>query len=516
MKLAHSLRLRTVVSLSLSLFMSLPVYAEGTIEAAPNQSDEWAGENSAAAKSKKAGEESTTSGAAGKSEASNTSNSSSTSTSPDNTNASAGSTSLNTSPGSSTSGSSSSSSSSNSAPAAAGSATGQSSTGSTQDPAQAAAGSASSVPSTGHSSSSSNTGVSSSQGEHPERSNSTQSAAVVHPLPSNQAIPRATTSSVPAKPVMLYGRIEELSAGTGATLPLKLTAMTPMRDTSLDKKTPKALSGAITQTFPMDFRGTWSGDLQVYSFNYDRTAWEFDREETMKEYQILKPGTKGRTTATFYQVGSKIALEPCQVIFQGTMSGQEVMSQMQNSPLAAMFGGGGANMMGAMQMPVMYALHLGDLTSGRGVTGNELNSQLVKNTLRQLAPNVVEQNVVTRDSDRNPKTGKVKQGYSENVVRFTRQSANQLYVQAATVSYRSDGKFQTKIILYGTLDRSSGGSYSNSPYGGLNPYGGASPFGASKGNPFGGAFPGGGAGGMGASMEAIQKMMQQMSGAAGR
>lgn len=372
---------------------------------------------------------------------------------------------------------------------------------------------------TGHSSGTENPATSSSAtqpsaGTHEVKQENNQSISSSSPRqPAHSATTGSATHPVqPAKPMVLYGRIEELSASTGATLQLgKMVAMTPMRDTSLDKKTPpKTLSGSAVQSFPMDFRGTWSGDLQVYSFNYDKTAWEFDRAETLKEYQILRPGTKGRTTATFYQTGNKIALQPCQVIFQGVMTGQEMMSQMQGSPLNALLGGNGANIMANMQMPAMYALHLGDLTSGRGVTGNELNSQLMKNTLRQLAPDVVEQNVVTRDSDRNPTTGKMKLGYSESVLRFTRQSSNRLYVQAATVSYRSDGRFQTKIILYGYLDRSSGGAYGANPYGGVNPYGGTNPYGNA--NPFGGLMPGGAGGGMGGGMQAIEKMMQQMTG----
>ena len=339
--------------------------------------------------------------------------------------------------------------------------------------------------------------------EHHNSSSTQHQNTAARPGTTHGATPAASSS--PAKPMVLYGRIEQLAASAGASLPLKLTAMTPMRDTSLDKTPAKALSGNVTQSFPMDFRGTWSGELTVFSFNFDKTAWEFDRAETYKEYQILKPGTKGRTSVTFYQNQNKIQLEPSQVVFNGSLSDSSAMSQMKDSPLAGLFAGA-ASGMANMQVP-MYALHLGDLSSGRGVTGNELNSQLMKNTLRQLAPGVVEQNVVTKDSDRNATTGKVKNGYSENVIRFTRQTANQLYVQAATVSYRNDGKFQTKIILYGTLDRSGAGGYSANPYNSNgNPFG-ASPF---------GAMPGGGAGNMGQSMEMIQKMMQQMNGAAGR
>lgn len=306
------------------------------------------------------------------------------------------------------------------------------------------------------------------------------------------------------QPVKLFGRIEELCGSSTAKIPLKMQAMTPLRDASLDTK----LSGKTAmQSFPIDFRGTWSGELTVYTANWDKSYWEFDRAEADKESSLLKPGTRGRVSVTFYQGSSnKTELQPCEVVFTSTVSAAEQMATMRkmmgNSPMSSMFGNN--PMMANMQLPYMYALHLGDLTSGTGVTGNQLQSQLMKNTLKELARGVIEQEVVTRDWDRNATTGKTKTGYSESVLRFTRMSERQLYLQAASVSYRSDGKFQNKVILYGTLDRSSAAASTPNPYGMPGMGAGA--------NPFGGLMPGmGGASpGMGGGAQSLQNQMQRM------
>jgi uncharacterized membrane protein YgcG len=76
--------------------------------------------------------------------------------------------------------------------------------------------------------------------------------------------------------------------------------------------------------------------------------------------------------------------------------------------------------------------------------------------LNQLATGVLEQVVVAHASDRNPTTGKTRLSYSESVLRFTRIDANRLYLQAASVNYRNDGRYEDKVILYGTLNRFSG------------------------------------------------------------
>jgi hypothetical protein len=80
---------------------------------------------------------------------------------------------------------------------------------------------------------------------------------------------------------------------------------------------------------------------------------------------------------------------------------------------------------------------------------------LLKNTLKELKENVWEQEAITTDHDQNPKTGKTKDDYTENVLRLTKIDHNHLYLQAATVSYGKNRKFQNKVLLYGTLTKTN-------------------------------------------------------------
>lgn len=299
------------------------------------------------------------------------------------------------------------------------------------------------------------------------------------PLPAHADMTekRPAAAAHPSKPAVLYGRIEELCAGDSATLPLKLKPMQPMqpmrdttRDTALQSRVESnLLNGKASnnlQSYPIDFLGTWSGELTIFSSTFAPIRFEFDRSEAEKEHRLMRPGTKGQCSVTFYRGNSgNTQLEPCEVTFTTTMDSGAMRNQMRqmfgnNPQLGSMFGN--SSFMNA-QIPYMYALHLGNLTAGTGVTGNQLKSQLVQNQLRQLTQGVMEQVVVTHDTDRNPSSGKTRLSYSESVLRFTKLDRNRLYLQAASVNYRNDGKFEDKVILYGTLNRVSGGSSSGYP-----------------------------------------------------
>lgn len=327
------------------------------------------------------------------------------------------------------------------------------------------------------------------------------------------------------QPVHLYGRIEELCAGTGAKIPLKMVAMQPVRDTSYDappklqgKATTLTASAAtknLVQTFPIDYRGSWTGELTINSANFDPSYFQWNPAVAEKEARFMQRGNKGTCTVTFYQgANNKIQAEPSQVLFQGTdtvagSGGMAELGAMANNPMFAN--------MANMKVPVTLALKLGAPVQSyeRGVTGNQLGKELMKNTLKELSPGLLEQDVVTKDSERSS-DGRVRIGYSESVLRFTRISSTQLYLQAASVYYNTQAKFQSKIILYGTLNKSYGSApqYTQNPYGTTtmpNPFGGMMPGGSA------GAMPGmpGGAGGAGSMQDAasaIQKMLQQMNG----
>src|SRR5262249_14762339 len=82
---------------------------------------------------------------------------------------------------------------------------------------------------------------------------------------------------VPAKPTVLYGRIEELSPAPGARLPVKLRALTPKLDlTGQLKSKAQTIMGRVVGSFPVDWRGVWSGTLTVHAAVFDPVRWQFD------------------------------------------------------------------------------------------------------------------------------------------------------------------------------------------------------------------------------------------------
>lgn len=288
------------------------------------------------------------------------------------------------------------------------------------------------------------------------------------PVPASS--PKPAGQPAASKPIVLYGRIEEIAAGTGARLPVKLKALTPKLDTSKQLKGGAQSSmGRVVGSFPVDWRGVWTGTLKIHAAVFDPVRWQFDAEEANRERELLRPGTEGRVSFRFSTLRSRqIRLEPASVVFAAPIDRTryaEMVNQLQTLFLGGQSGQGAIMLRG---LPYLYALHLGDLENGVGVTGNILQSRVIRNDITELAPGVLEQVVVTYNLVRNPTTGKSRYGYSENVVRFTRQTSNKLYVQAATVSYLSNGKFEDKTILYGMVARGQG-TGSGHPLDGLMP-----------------------------------------------
>jgi hypothetical protein len=78
---------------------------------------------------------------------------------------------------------------------------------------------------------------------------------------------------------------------------------------------------------------------------------------------------------------------------------------------------------------------------------------VLKNDIRELKPGVLEQNIVVNTQERKAKDGKLVHSVTETVIRFTKLNQSQLYVQAASVQYAKDGQFETKVLMYGTVNR---------------------------------------------------------------
>lgn len=313
--------------------------------------------------------------------------------------------------------------------------------------------------------------------------------------------PKSNSTASSSKPLQLFGRIEQLSGSAGAAFPT-LKALTPQMDPrGVQKLQARAsdarYSGNIVKSFPTDYQGTWGGDLQLQIVQIDPVYYQIDPMEARRTQQALRVGSTGAVNFQFQNLaGGRVALEPARVMFMVPSSETEVGAQMDQ-----MFGQGGANnpmaammkqMVGNISVPVM--LEFGDVNTSAhsamgevGVSGNQVRSTVLRNVIRQLAQNVLEQQIVTQSTTWNKQTGQPRTSYGETVVRFTSRDPQTMYVQAATVSYGANKHFLDKVVLGGWVQK---GVIKNT-----NPM-----------SAIGGGMPGmGGMGGMGD----IQKMLGQ-------
>ena len=288
------------------------------------------------------------------------------------------------------------------------------------------------------------------------RTGTTGSATLATPRPAEHA-------NAPTKPVkMLTGRLEEIG-GNGATLPvgvmLKLKAQSAKSDPRYSANASASASATTIQgqvaSFPIDWRGAWNGQLKIHGRQASKLAYEIDAEETTTQDKILVPGTMGSVTFDFSQRGRAIYLEPAQIVLpQRTDTSQARATQQQLKALGLdrMLGGNGSAMLQSMTASIPVLL-LGEASNARGVTGNIFSSQVLKNDIRELKPGVLEQNIVVNTQERKAKNGNLVHSVTETVIRFTKLNPSQLYVQAASVQYAKDGQFETKVLMYGTVNR---------------------------------------------------------------
>ena len=275
---------------------------------------------------------------------------------------------------------------------------------------------------------------------------------------SSKTTDRATDrANSPAKPMkMLTGRLEEIG-GNGASLPvgvmLKLKVQSAKSDPAVTPAA-KPLQGQVA-SFPMDWRGVWGGQLKIHSRQASKLAYQTDYEETTTQDKILVPGTMGSVNFNFSQRGRDIFLEPAQIMLPqrtDTAQARATQQQLKALGLEQMLGGNSSALLQSMtaSIPVLV---LGQISNARGVTGNTFSSQVLKNDIRELKPGVLEQNLVAQTQETKTKTGSVEHYVTETVIRFTKLNQNQLYVQAASVQYRKDGQFESKVLMYGTVNR---------------------------------------------------------------
>jgi hypothetical protein len=293
--------------------------------------------------------------------------------------------------------------------------------------------------------------------EMPEASTATSA-----PVMESKPTPTAPAAKKKLEPFKLFGRIDQLSGSAGASFP-QLKAMTP----KLDSRGVKPLqaravdttfSGNVIRSFPINFQGTWGGNLQLQVVQMDPTYYQVDPQEATRTQQAMRVGSTGAVNFQFQNVGQRIALEPARVMFMVPSQDTEVGAQLDK-----MFGGANAGMGDMVKqmvksMPVPVMLEFGEINTSNsmgetGVSGNQLQAHVLKNVIRQLAPNVLEQQIVTQETTWNKQTGQPRTGYGETVLRFTMRNAQQMYAQAASVNYGSNKHFLMKVVLGGWVTK---------------------------------------------------------------
>jgi hypothetical protein len=321
-------------------------------------------------------------------------------------------------------------------------------------------------------------------------------------LPSSAGASQQKTAVTPGssapKHYTLRGRLEEIG-GRGASLPAGVVLNLKTRTAKVDPSFERKIEGKVA-SFPMDWRGSWSGPIKVWANQFDPAYFDFDREEAEDIEKVLAPNTTGTVTFNFFQQNNSIALQPATIVFPPRTNSpvsNRMQQELRSSPLGQMMGGN--QQMLSMLTATQSAMVLGDLNGGMSSGGNSLSLQVVKNDLRELKPGVLEQNLVVEASERHRQTGEVRKSLDETVLRFTKLSPTSLYVQVANLSYSWDGRFLSKVVMYGTMNKGAGYA---SPS--------VIPYGLPGGMP--GGFPGLSPSGGGVNMNDLNNLIKQMQG----
>lgn len=96
---------------------------------------------------------------------------------------------------------------------------------------------------------------------------------------------------------------------------------------------------------------------------------------------------------------------------------------------------------------------LGSAVSYKNVNGNPVSMSVLKNELRELDNNTMEQDVLVQMDEYNKLMARVSNSFNESVLRFS-ADGDELDLEIAQVSYDASGAFLSKTIYSGTLTKS--------------------------------------------------------------
>jgi hypothetical protein len=291
-----------------------------------------------------------------------------------------------------------------------------------------------------------------------ESAASAQTAAFARKEIPKMAVPM---SSVRPKSTMLYGRIDQLTAGAGAQFP-NLKAQTAHMDTRGETLKATAadnvFSGEVVRSFPTSFEGQYGGKLQLSMVQTSPLYAQVRAAEAAQATKLMHQGLEGSVNVSLVQTGSEISLQPLQIYCDAPMS----ESRLGGSGMDSIPGMGSLASMGAMgqmmktmmaSMPYKFVVSLGNI-SGTGLGGQGVQGSVIKETIHQLSPTVIEQDLITTEQSTDATSGRViGRGYSESVVRVTRYDQTRLFIQAASVDYNYDKRFLRKMLFQGYVTK---------------------------------------------------------------
>ncbi|HEY9777253.1 MAG TPA: hypothetical protein V6C81_26055 [Planktothrix sp.] len=251
---------------------------------------------------------------------------------------------------------------------------------------------------------------------------------------------------------MLQGRIEQISGQNEPRLP-DLKALTPKMDTrgTTEKKT-----AASAGSYPINWQGTWAGELRIANARYAEPTVPALKQEISLERRLNAPGRIGRAAFSFANAaGNKISLDPVTIEFN-------YPSDMALPPPVKITEENASRLLppGQTMEPGMtivpqrtYVLSMNSCTGGITSGGNIATQQLMLNSIKALAKNVLEQDIVTYGSEELQASGAKVYEYDEDVLRFTMVNDRTMLVQAVTLCYDNRGRCSSTVSFSGYIYR---------------------------------------------------------------
>lgn len=224
----------------------------------------------------------------------------------------------------------------------------------------------------------------------------------------------------------LQGRIEQINASSDVKLPIELHASTlKLRD--LTPVTHTLQAGL--KSFPGTLRGTWKGPLEITDCDYSDAFASAQPADAERAKQLIHDGLTAESYFRFYTPKPGLV----------TMAPPEI-KVTQVDPTTKTINN-------------IY-LSAPDLDSARYSSMGDNNSvkhTLIKNDVRVLAKDVVEQDLVVAIFLTDRKTGKQTKTYEETVYQFTKDKPFQLSVEVAKIKYGENGQWWSKALLKGIV-----------------------------------------------------------------